>query len=742
MIKIRQKVIIFSFFVLASELFYEVESFLHPQQRWYFHLFQLMLTVGMIVFLFLLEKDIQKTSMELKNSNGKLKNIFDTLDVAIWFHDLRSDTLLITPGIEKLYGRSLDEFYRDHDLWKSVIFHEDMPQIEARAEILKLGEPITSLYRIIRPDGEVRWIQDRGIPKMDESGELAEFTSVLFDITNHRESEDRYRSLVELSPDLILVVSRNKIAYINETGCKMLGASNTYELIGRKISTLILPESLKNLFAGLKKSKDKELSTYRFEIQVMRLDGKAIDVEMSMMPILYEGRNAWHVVGRDITERKKVEKTIENLAYYDTLTGLPNRNMFRRYLNNVLQQSNCDTLAILFLDLDRFKMINDTRGHTAGDLLLKKATQFLLKAVQSEGIVSRQGGDEFIIILENATKDKASEIAKRILTEFSNPIHIEKEEFFITPSIGVSMYPEDGRDQETLIKHADSAMYLAKEIGKRKYQFYTSKLDGFASRKMQIENGLRKAIAQNELFLCYQPKVHLNTGRIVGVEALVRWEHPMLGMISPGEFIPIAEETGLIIPLGNWVLENALNQFMNWSRNKVLEMQLAVNVSVRQLQDDDFITKVQQLIESSGMDAKWLELEITESIMQDMEKSIAILNRLRRIGIKIAIDDFGKGYSSLSYLRQLPIDKIKVDKLFVDDITTQTNQGSIIKSIIDMGHSLNFDVIAEGIEEREQVVFLKNSGCDLGQGYYFCKPIPAVEMQVLLEQDYLYNVGD
>ncbi|GAE43870.1 diguanylate cyclase/phosphodiesterase [Mesobacillus boroniphilus JCM 21738] len=587
------------------------------------------------------------------------------------------------------------------------------------------------MYRIIRPDGEVRWIQDRGIPVIDESGNFVDFTSVLFDITDRQESEGRYRSLVEMSPDLIAVYSRGKLDYINEAGCKLFKAKSPEELVGQPISMLIPPDVLahiKNRELAIDEDFEEKLW---FEFKATQIDGQKIDVEMSAMPILYEGRMAEQIVGRDLTQRKKAEKTIKYMAYYDVLTGLPNRNMVRKHLNAALSNGS-GKLAVLFLDLDRFKIINDTKGHRVGDLLLKVVATRLKNAVREQGLVSRQGGDEFIIVLKDFGKEQIIEVAERILNEFNEGITIEGQEFFVTPSIGISMAPADGQDEETLIKHADTAMYLAKDRGKNNYQFYTDKLHGLSSRKMELENGLRKALEQNQLMLHYQPQVNLETWKIIGVEALVRWVHPEKGIISPAEFIPMAEETGLIVPLGKWVLKKASAQNKVWQEKGYSPIPMSVNISVRQLQEDRFIDSVKQVLFDTQLAPKYLDFEITESVMQNSEKTALILDQLKELGITLAIDDFGTGYSSLSLLKHFPIDKIKIDKSFVDDIIHHSNQGAMVKTIIDMGHNLQFDVIAEGVEEQEQVEFLLKNGCVVGQGYHFSRPLSVEAMEELL----------
>ncbi|MFJ7725150.1 EAL domain-containing protein [Neobacillus sp. NPDC097160] len=726
----RYWILIFSLIVI-TELLGFVTSSLVPTSK-FIKYATFIILIGALPFLIATIKGLRKSDEELRQSKLKLKNIFDTLDVAIWSHDLRSGTLLITPGIEKLYGYSYIDFYQDLDLWKKVIYPDDVHLLDDREKKLARGETVTSEYRIVRPDGEVRWIQDRGFPTLDSNGNFVDFNSVLFDITDRKESEDRYRSLVEMSPDIIAVVSQDKIDYINEAGWKLVGASHPEELIG--LSPLkFVPAEIVEAFK-IKEAKHGEKRT-RLEFQVKQLNGETIDVEMASAPIFYEGRFAVQVVGRDITERKITEKTIQYMAYHDSLTGLPNRNNFRDHLNKVLnrQQEN-KMLAVLFLDLDRFKIINDTKGHTVGDTILQRVANRLEMAIQNEGFVSRQGGDEFIILLEDVDKERATLIAQRILYEFSKPLEVNHQEFFVTPSIGISLYPTDGRDEESLIKNADTAMYQAKERGKNNFRFYSSNLNGISIRKMELENGLRKALEKNQLTLHYQPQVSLVTGELVGIEALIRWQHPHHGFIAPSDFIPLAEETGLIVPIGKWVLWEACNQRKAWESAGLCDVPIAVNVSVRQFEDDHLVEYISTVLDEVGIEANQLELEITESIMQNLENSTIILNKLKNRGVLLSIDDFGTGYSSLSYLKHLPIDKIKIDKSFVDDILYHSNQGVMVKTIIDMGLNMNFTVIAEGIEADEQLSFLKKNECKIGQGNLFSKPIPAGQME-----EYLFN---
>ncbi|OLN21286.1 hypothetical protein BTO30_15790 [Domibacillus antri] len=434
---------------------------------------------------------------------------------------------------------------------------------------------------------------------------------------------------------------------------------------------------------------------------------------------------------------KKKSKNLKTMAYHDSLTGLPNRNMLYKHLKKALYQCKRDKekMAVMFLDLDRFKLINDTLGHPIGDDLLIQVTDRLLSIVRKGDVVARQGGDEFIIMLDVIEKDEVKQVAERILAEFSIPFILMDEEYVITPSIGISMFPYDGDDVETLIKNADTAMYTSKER-KNSYHFFSSKNGDVFDRRLKLENGLRTAISNNEFKVYYQPQVDLNTGEIKAVEALLRWNHPELGLISPMEFIPLAEETGHIIHIGKWVLNIVCQQNKVWQNSGFPSLRVAVNVSSVQFQDAGFTEDVKEILRKSRLAPQFLELEITESIMQNVKEVLPIIKKLKEIGVKISIDDFGTGYSSLSVLNQLPIDYLKIDQSFTKAVLSSPNTEAIVKTIIQMGHSMNFILIAEGIENKEQVDFLVQNYCQMGQGYLFSRPLTAEEIMSILATKY------
>lgn len=438
-------------------------------------------------------------------------------------------------------------------------------------------------------------------------------------------------------------------------------------------------------------------------------------------------------------KHKEMTKKIHHMAYHDFLTGIPNRYMLDDYLYHLIEgcNQNNQQLAILFLDLDQFKFINDSKGHSAGDLLLQYVTNRLTKVLRKKDLLSRQGGDEFIILLEDIDSSEVRKMAEKIIELFKKPFHLFNEEIYTTTSIGISMYPVDGMDKETLFIKADKALYLAKKRGKNNYQFFVHQQEELVNRKTKLELGLRRAIETQEFVLYYQPKVELKSGKIYGMEALLRWEHPELGLVPPTEFIPIAEETGMIIQLGKWVLNEASRQNKLW-QSKGFHIKMAVNVSVSQFEESNFVETVKEVLHTNQLQSKYLVLEITESVMQNIDQSSGLFQQLKEIGVEIAIDDFGTGYSSLSVLNNLPIDIVKIDKSFVDEIFTKESTQTLIKIIIELGKNFDFELVAEGIENSHQAEFLRGNGCHYGQGYYFSKPLSIGDAEGLLTK----RVGD
>jgi diguanylate cyclase (GGDEF)-like protein len=435
-------------------------------------------------------------------------------------------------------------------------------------------------------------------------------------------------------------------------------------------------------------------------------------------------------------ENEIATSQVEHLAYYDTLTGLPNRTLFGDRLTVALShaQRHHYKLAVLFLDVDRFKQINDSLGHSIGDRLLRTVATRIRNTIRDEDTVARFGGDEFTILIHIIGKiEDAGKIAQKVLDALSAPILIDEREFVVTSSIGISIYPLDGTDGETLIRNADTAMYRAKEAGRNAYQYYAASMNQKALEALEVENGLRRALAQSEFVLYYQPLVDVASGSVFGLEALVRWNHPQLGLLRPDRFIPAAEQSGLIVPIGRWVLRESCRQANEWQR-RGYRVVVAVNLSARQFQDPDLIRNVREALEVADLRPEFLELEITEgNAMQDVEKAIVILRQLKALGVRIAIDDFGTGYSCLSYLKQFPIDTLKLDGSFVRDINAPED-AQIALGVIALAHSLKLKVIAEGVETITQLAFLRDHDCDRLQGYLFSRPMPAANFDRFMRQ--------
>ena len=438
----------------------------------------------------------------------------------------------------------------------------------------------------------------------------------------------------------------------------------------------------------------------------------------------------------EMHEKELANERSEYLAYYDSLTALPNRRLFGKLLEQSLAQARRykRSLAVLFVDLDRFKNINDTLGHDAGDLLLEEVAIRLKGCLRQSDTVARLGGDEFVILLPEATNEEdVAIVAHNILSSVSKQVSLLGQEFRITASIGISMYPSGGKDEQSLMKHADIAMYKAKEEGKNNFQFYSNDLNEHSFERLALETSLRLALERHEFSLHYQPKLAIGSNHITGMEALLRWQHPDLGMVPPVKFIPIAEEIGLIIPIGKWVLKTACLQNVAWQKSGLPPLCMAVNLSPRQFADENLLRDIAAILEEAGMEPALLELEITEGmLMHDIDKAMGTLFALKKMGVRLAIDDFGTGYSSLSQLKRFPVDTIKVDRSFIRDLETDADDRGITEAIIAMGKTLSLTVVAEGVETVAQLLFLRDHACDEFQGFYFSKAVPADEFGKLL----------
>ncbi len=570
-----------------------------------------------------------------------------------------------------------------------------------------------------------------------------------------KDSEELHRFIVNNSPDLVYMLDRNGcFIFLNERLESLLGYKKD-ELIGRHYSELVDDDHLeqaRNIFnerrMGERAATNVEL---RLKSRLNRRGPRLFHAQSLWMELTAEGvysdpneRTRENFVGtygtaRDISERKEAEEVINFQAYHDLLTHLPNRALLKDRLSLAIAHArrNKRKLAVMFLDLDRFKLVNDTLGHTMGDRLLKAVANRLQSCLRRGDTLARFGGDEFTLLLpEVRTKDDVVVIASKILDRLNAPFVIDGHELFVGASIGISIYPEAGDSEEALIQNADIAMYQVKGRGKNGYQFFSEEMNHSFSTRLSLERELRNGLAQGELKVYYQPQVSLNDGRITGVEALVRWQHPIRGLVEPNDFLPMAEETGLICQIDEYVQAQAFTDVSYWRSKGHGNIRLSVNLSAVQLEKEGFVDRFVSSLQQSGLEASAVKLEITENtLMQDMEVIIPKLKELRRLGVRIAIDDFGTGYSSLSYLQQFPIQTLKIDRSFVGDIREDETDASIVNAIVAMARGLKLDLIAEGVENRTQLRYLHAQGCSEGQGYIFSKPVPANDISKMIRRN-------
>lgn len=565
-------------------------------------------------------------------------------------------------------------------------------------------------------------------------------------ITNQRMQQQKELMLAagvfrDTQEGIIITDARGRILRVNEAFTRITGYSQA-EVIGRTPRMLRSgrhdKEFYKKVWLELKVS-----GVWQGEIWSRRKNGELYPEWLNISAVLDEHDKPVQYIGifSDFTEKKLSEDRIYHLAHYDILTGLPNRALLQERLGQAVAhaQRHGKPTAILFVDLDYFKRINDTLGHALGDQLLQVIAQRLLDCVRKGDTVARQGGDEFIIVLnELQHEDDAAIVADHILTEVARPIQLENHEVVISASIGISLYPGEAADVSTLLKNADAAMYRAKEHGRGIYQFFTPDLNARALERLTLESKLRRALLQQELRLEYQPQIDESLGKVTAVEALLRWENPELGRVMPGSFITVAEETGEIIPIGEWVLRQACLDFLDWQEAGCALERIAINISARQFRNPAFVSRIRTILEETGMPARHLELELTEStLITNSEDIRQMLQQLKALGVHIALDDFGTGYSSLTHLKRFPIDVVKIDKSFVQDILNDPDDAAIIEAVIRMGQTLGIRIVAEGVENDAQLAFLRNHGCREMQGYYLGRPMTSDKLLTWLRKQHL-----
>jgi diguanylate cyclase (GGDEF)-like protein/PAS domain S-box-containing protein len=689
---------------------------------------------------------------KLASVNTQRKAVLDAATrVSIIASDPRGTIIMFNSGAERMLGYSAAEMINAHSV---IELHRD-EELSAHAGhlALELGDRLSGFDVLVRravleglEEREWTYVRSDGRPitvllsvtaiRGDE-GTITGFLHVANDVTERKAAEEMLRkqaaSIAASMDGIGILDERYEFTYLNDALARLYGVQ-AQSLLGHPLRELY-DDQENERFERTILPEVTERGRWRGEANGLRKDGSLFPQEISLTAI--EGGGMVCVV-RDITERTYAEEQIKHLAYHDALTGLPNRLLFKDRLTVALSHAQRDhtRLAVLFLDLDRFKVINDSLGHNIGDQLLQAVAARVQACVRESDTVARLGGDEFTLLLQAMQRSEdAAPVAQKILEAVRYPFHLEGREFFITTSIGISLYPEDGLDAETLIKNADTAMYQAKEQGRDNYQLFNAYINAKALQRIALEHGLRRSLVNNELAVHYQPIFDFRSGRISGMEALLRWKHPEMGNIPPATFIPIAEAIGVMTPIGAWALREACAQATAWHAAGFRNLALAVNLSVTQLQASDLVARVKDVLEETGLPPRLLELEITESsAMQSPEQSIRTLYDLKKLGIRISLDDFGTGHSSLAYLKRFPIDTLKIDQSFVRDITSDPDTAAIVTAIIAMAHSLRLKVIAEGVEFTEQAAFLKRYACDQMQGFLIRPPVPAAEFAELIAQ--------
>ncbi|MHB0999271.1 MAG: putative bifunctional diguanylate cyclase/phosphodiesterase [Armatimonadota bacterium] len=686
----------------------------------------------------------QESHTAMASSEARYRSLIEGSPDCIIAFDRESRCLAINERSFMTFGRGKAGVIglRFSDLWP-----DDLRQsVDYAIEQVLCGTRFSLEAYLVDPDGtRSEWrLALYPIPGQDDKG--WHFVAICTDVTELKRAEADLRvqaSAIDAASNQILITDPvGRIEFVNpafehETGYRreeVIGQTPRLLKSG-KHTQQFYEEMWNTILAG---------ETWHGEITNRRKDGGFCIDDVRITPVKNERKVIKHFVAikSNITDNKLYEKRLDYLAHHDSLTGLPNRVLFTDRLTLSLAQSEHrqQMLALMFLDLDRFKLVNDTMGHSMGDALLKTIAARLPVVLRNADTVARMGGDEFIIILpEVASIDNVSMVAQRVLDSLSEPLSLEGQEFLVTASIGISLYPVDGVDAETLLKNAYNAMYKAKEYGGNTYYYYEEAINTATVQQMKLQNSLRKAVEREEFVLHYQPVTDIETGTILGAEALVRWHHPELGLLSPSQFIALAEKTDLIVPITEWVLHTACAQNMSWQDEGFFPMAIAVNISARIFERENLSRLVRKVLEETGLDPHRLVLELTESIlMQDSNATAAVLGELRFLGVRIAIDDFGTGYSSLSYLKRLPIDSLKIDRSFIKDITVDLDDAAIAGAIIAMAHSLRLKVIAEGVETTDQLEFLRSLKCDEMQGYLSSKPVPSDEFSRLLQYQFTY----
>jgi diguanylate cyclase (GGDEF)-like protein/PAS domain S-box-containing protein len=621
---------------------------------------------------------------------------------------------------------------------REVIGEEAWCLIEPQVARVLKGETVEYVRSLVLPDGEQRSVEVHLIPHFDAQAQMLGAFVLITDITRHqraeqqiRDSEERMRKFAAASNEGIFVHKNGVLVDVNEALLAMTGYARE-EMIGREVLSFVAPQSLQAAIDYRAAGREDP-----YEAELLHRNGRSIPVEIVGKTVRVDNQVSRLGVVRDLTARKHAEARIQYLAHHDMLTGLPNRAYLTERLATILAlaRRHGTLVAIMFIDLDNFKTVNDTLGHHAGDVLLRQVASRIKDVLREADMVSRLGGDEFLVILSDfAAPEDAAKVAEKLLQVISAPIDLDGRQIGTNASIGISVFPRDGDNADDLIRHADAAMYSAKDHGRGHTRFYIPGLSDEGAATLARASRLREAMRDGEFVLFYQPQLRVRDLVLTGVEALVRWRHPERGLIDPAEFIEFAETHGLIDDIGRYVLAEACRRNKAWQAAGYAALPVSVNVSAAQFHRGDIVADVKRVLDETGLEGGYLELELTESLLMDKDVAGRALTGLRALGVKITIDDFGTGYSSLSYLKTYPIDKLKIDRSFIDDLGTDADERAIAVAIINLAKTLKLTALAEGVERQEQLEFLRAQGCDEFQGYLAGNPVPAQEFSAFLRR--------
>ncbi|MGZ8268772.1 MAG: EAL domain-containing protein [Burkholderiales bacterium] len=672
--------------------------------------------------------------------NDEFRSVFEQVGVGMAFTGLDDKFVRVNRKFAEMLGYAVEELGQLGLAEITAPEHRAASAERTRKLLTGASSEVVSEKQLVRKSGALVWVSVVTSLVRQDDGEPLYFMSVVQDIGARRateqalrESEQKFRQLADNIPEIFWITDvRQRVLHYLSPGFETLTGKPLAEVLRRPRSWLqiVHPEDRERVRLARKPLPHAE---YDIEYRIVIAGGGVRWVHDQAFPVRDATGAVYRIAGiaSDVTQRKEAEEKLVYLAHYDGLTGLPNRVLFLDRLKQTL--SHCarrGTLAaVMFVDLDRFKVVNDTLGHAMGDELLRQVGARLSVCVREGDTVARFSGDEFVLIVNDLHgPEDARHIAQKVLQAYVEPFRVSSHEIFVSTSICISMFPSDSEDEQALLKNADSAMYRAKESGRNSFRFYTREMNARAMYRLQLENSLRHALDRGEFCLHYQPKACLHTGEITGVEALLRWERPGHGLVAPAEFVPLLEDTGLIVPVGEWVLSEACRQADAWRKAGRALVPVAINISARQFASRNLGDLVRRMMNLHGLDPRYLEFELTESLlMVNTEDAVRTLEYLKSLGLKLSIDDFGTGYSSLAYLKRFPIDALKIDRSFIDEITTDVGDATITRAVIGMAHNLGLKVIAEGVETQAQIAFLSANGCDEAQGYYFARPQPAAE---------------